>query len=109
MESTGIILAVLTIKAKQILSRVRQVFPDAGETYVLNLINDALVEAGTYHTKIEYAKADIVEDQTWYTLSDDSSGQKINKVYRVSVKDSSGDYIKCARLLDGETLKMDTV
>ncbi len=45
----------------------------------------------------------------WYTLNDDNSGQKINKVYRVDVKDSAGDYIKIPRLLDGETQKMDTV
>jgi len=36
-------MAVHTITAKQVLSRVRQVFPDVGETYVLNIINDALV------------------------------------------------------------------
>ena len=51
-------MAVHTITAKQVLSRVRQVFPDAGETYILNIINDALVEAGMYHTKVEYAKTD---------------------------------------------------
>tara|TARA_R100000656_G_scaffold28507_1_gene24887 strand:- start:129 stop:437 length:309 start_codon:yes stop_codon:yes gene_type:complete len=102
-------MAVHTITAKQVLSRVRQVFPDAGETYVLNIINDALVEAGMYHTKIEYAKTDLVEDQMWYTVNDDSSGQKINKVFRVSIKDSAGEYIRVPRLLDAETLKMDLV
>ena len=69
-------MAVHTITAKQVLSRVRQVFPDAGETYVLNIINDALVESGMNHTKIEYAKTDLVEDQMWYTVNDDNSGQK---------------------------------
>ena len=99
-------MAVHTITAKQVLSRVRQVFPDAGETYVLNIINDALVESGMYHTKVEYAKTDLVKDQMWYTLNDDNSGQK---VYRVDIKDSSGEYIRIPRLLDGETLKMDLV
>ena len=77
-------MAVHTITAKQLLSRVRQVFPDAGETYV-------------------------VEDQMWYTVNDDNSGQKINKVFRVSIKDSAGEYIRVPRLLDAETLKMDLV
>ena len=102
-------MSVHTITAKQVLSRVRQVFPSVGETYVLNIINDALVESGIYHTKVAYAKTDTITDQMWYTLNDDNSGQKINKVYRVDVKDSSGDYIKIPRLLDGETQKMDTV
>ena len=62
-----------------------------------------------YHTKVEYAKTDLVKDQMWYTLNDDNSGQKINKVYRVDIKDSSGEYIRIPRLLDGETLKMDLV
>ena len=35
--------------------------------------------------------------------------QKINKVFRVSVKDSAGEYIRVPRLLDAETLKMDLV
>tara|TARA_B100001939_G_scaffold280650_1_gene249372 strand:- start:3812 stop:4120 length:309 start_codon:yes stop_codon:yes gene_type:complete len=100
-------MAVHTITAKQVLSRVRQVFPDAGETYVINIINDALVEAGMYNTKVAYAKTDIIKDQMWYTLNDDYSGQKINKVYRLDIKDSSGDYIKIPRLLDGETQRMD--
>ena len=102
-------MSVHTITAKQVLSRVRQVFPNVGETYVLNIINDALVEAGMYHTKVSYAKTDLVEDQMWYTLNDDNSNQKINKVYRVDVKDSAGEYIKIPRLLDAETLKMDLV
>ena len=45
----------------------------------------------------------------WYTVNDNSSGQKINKVFRVSVKDSAGEYIRVPRLLDAETLKMDLV
>ena len=109
MGGLNYIMAVHTITAKQVLSRVRQVFPNVGETYVLNIINDALVEAGMYHTKISYAKTDLIEDQMWYTLNDDNSGQKINKVYRVDVKDSAGEYIKIPRLLDAETLKMDLV
>ena len=45
-------MAVHSLTVKQILSRVRQTFPDAPETYVINLINEALVELGKYNTKI---------------------------------------------------------
>ena len=47
-------MSVRTITVKEILSRVRQVFPDAPEAYIMSLINDALVEAGTYSNKTMY-------------------------------------------------------
>ena len=86
---------------------VRQVFPQAPETYVMALINEALVESGKYKSKIEYAKTTTVADQQWYTLSDSNSGVEINKVYRVDFMDSSGDYVKIPRLLNNEIQTMD--
>ena len=100
-------MAVHSLTVKKIISRVRQAFPDAPETYIMNLVNEAIVELGKYATKIEYAKADAVEDQMWYTLSDTNAGIEVNKVMRVDLKDSSGDYIRIPRLLDNEVLKMD--
>ena len=63
------------------ISRIRQVFPDAPENYIINLINEALVEIGNYSTKVEYAKTNAVKDQQWYTLSDSNSGIEVNKVF----------------------------
>ena len=100
-------MAVHSVDVKTILSMVRQVFPEAPEKYVMALINEALVEAGKYKSKIEYAKTDAVEDQMWYTLSDTIAGIEVYKVRRVDFKDSSGDYIRIPRLLDNEVLKMD--
>ena len=95
-------MAVHKLTVKQILSRVRQTFPDAPETYVINLINEALVELGKYNTKIEYAKLSTVADQQWYTLSDANAGVEINKVYRLDFMDSAGDYTKMPRLINNE-------
>ena len=100
-------MAVHSLTVKKIISRVRQAFPDAPETYILNLINEAIVELGKYGTKIEYAKATTVADQMWYTLSDTNSGVEINKVYRVDFMDSDGLYIKIPRLVDNEIQRMD--
>jgi len=100
-------MAVHSLTVKKIISRVRQVFPDAPETYIINLINEALVEIGNYSTKVEYAKANSVADQQWYTLSDSNSGIEVNKVFRVDFMDSSGEYVKIPRLLNGEILTMD--
>ena len=100
-------MAVHSLTVKKIISRVRQAFPEAPETYIMNLINEALVELGKYNTKIEYAKTTTVADQQWYTLSDSNSGIEVNKVYRVDFMDSSGDYVKIPRLLNNEVQTMD--
>jgi len=100
-------MAVHSLTVKKIISRVRQAFPEAPETYIMNLINEALVELGKYNTKIEYAKLTTVADQQWYTLSDSNSGIEVNKVYRVDFMDSSGDYVKIPRLLNNEIQTMD--
>ena len=100
-------MAVHSLTVKQIISRVRQAFPDAPENYIKNLINEALVELGKYNSKIEYAKTTTVADQQWYTLTDSNSGIEVNKVYRVDFMDSSGDYVKIPRLLNNEVQTMD--
>ena len=105
-------MAVHSLTVKQIISRVRQVFPDAPESYIISLLNDALVEAGLYSTKSMSAKLNVVADQMFYDMSDtapDSSNNtlEMNKLYRVDFMDDNSDYIKIPRLLDGETLMFD--
>ena len=105
-------MAVHSLTVKQIISRVRQVFPDAPESYIVSLLNDALVEAGLYSTKSMSAKLNVVADQMFYDMSDtatDSSNNtlEMNKLYRVDFMDDNSDYIKIPRLLDGETLMFD--
>ena len=100
-------MAVISLTVKKIISRVRQAFPDAPETYILNLVNEALVEMGKYNTKVEYAKLTTVANQQWYTLSDSNACVEINKVYRVDFMDSDGTYVKIPRLLDNEIPTMD--
>ena len=56
-------MAVRRLTVKNIISRIRQTFPEAPETYLYNLINDALFEAGLYRTKVEYAKATIFTEK----------------------------------------------
>ena len=105
-------MAVHKLNVKNVLSRIRQVFPNVPETYLINLINDALVEIGVYSTKQIQAKMSTVADQMWYKLGDDaedSSGNKLeaNKVFRVDLMDSDGDYIQIPRLVDRNILLMD--
>ena len=105
-------MAVHSLTAKQIMSRIRQVFPDAPEAYILSLLNDALVEAGLYSTKTMSSKIDVTADKMFYDLSDsakdaDNNTLEMNKIYRVDFMDDDGDYIKIPRLLNGEVLVFD--
>ena len=105
-------MAVHSMTMKQILSRIRQVFPNVPEAYVMNLINDALVEAGMYNSKVVHAKISTAADQMWYDLKDaakDSSNNvlEVNKVFKVYFMDNDGDYIQIPRLLDTNLLLTD--
>ena len=72
-------MAAIEFSAKEILSRVRQAVPDARENYVINLINQGLVDMGRYTIKTEYGKTNLVNGQLWYGLDDDRD-ITINKV-----------------------------
>ena len=107
-------MAVHSLTVKQIISRVRQVFPDAPETYIMSLINDALVELGSYDNKVVHAKMATAADQMWYDLSDSaysSSGSsyklELNKIFKVYLMDSDGDYIQIPRLANDNLLLTD--
>ena len=105
-------MSVHKLNVKNVLSRVRHVFPNVPESYLLALINDALVEIGVYSTKQIQAKMSTVADQMWYKIGDDaedSSGNKLeaNKIFRVDLMDSDGDYIQIPRLVDRNILLMD--
>jgi hypothetical protein len=105
-------MAVHNITVKQILSRVRQVFPGVPENYVMNLINDALVEVGMYNSKVSHAKITTVADQMWYDLGDaskDSSDNvlEVNKIFKVYFMDNAGDYIQIPRLINTNLLLTD--
>jgi hypothetical protein len=107
-------VAVHSLTVKQILSRVRQVFPDAPETYVMSLINDGLLELASYDTKVAHAKITTAANQMWYDLSDSASSSdgssyklEINKVNKVYLMDSDGDYIQIPRLTNDNLLLTD--
>ena len=101
-----------TLTVKQIISRVRQAFPNAPETYIMSLVNDAITEMGEYSMKSQSAKITLAANQMFYDIGDgatDSSSEKmgINKIYRVEIMDNEGDYIQIPRVLDGEPLMFD--
>ncbi len=94
-------MAAIEFTGKEIFSRVRQAVPGVSENYVINLINEALIDMGRYTNQIENAKTDLRHNQLWYNL-DDNRAITINKVFRCSIKNSNGEYIKIPRLSNGE-------
>jgi len=100
-------MAAIEFSAKEILSRVRQAVPDANENYVINLINQGLVDMGRYTIKTEYGKTNLVNGQLWYGLDDDRD-ITINKVFRVSILNSSSEYTRIPRLLNQDIKITDT-
>ena len=100
-------MAAIEFNGKQILSRVQQAVPDVSENYVLNLINEALIDLGQYSLKTEYAKTNLVNGQTWYDLDDDRD-VTINKVFRCGILNSDSEYIIIPRLVNQETKITDT-
>ena len=104
--------SIHTLTVKQIISRVRQVFSDAPEAYIMSLINDAINEICQYSQKSISAKIDLESGKMFYGIGDsdsDSSNEKlgVNKIYRVDILDDAGDYIRIPRVLDGEPLQFD--
>ncbi len=92
---------------KRIFSDVRETFTDAKETKMYEKANQAIVRAGIYNVKVESAKANLVTDKRRYTLSDANSGIEVNKIKKVSLMDTNGDYIRIPRLLDNDVVKED--
>ena len=105
-------MAVHSISVKNLVSRVREIFPDAPENYILMLINDALVELGMYNVKDMKAKINSYVDTMWYNIGDSGvntvgDSLRLNKLFRVDYMDSDGDYIQIPRLLDTNILLND--
>jgi len=73
-------MAAIEFSGKEIYSRVLQAVPGVTENYVINLINEALVDMGKYSLQMEWAKTNLVHDRLWYGLDDDRD-TTVSKVF----------------------------
>ena len=94
-------MAAIELTAKEIYSRVLQAVPGVSENYVLNLLNQGLVEIGQFQSNTENAKTHLIDNKLWYDINDDQY-ITINKIFRCSVKNSDGEYIMIPRLTPGQ-------
>ena len=88
------------MKVKKVIEQVEHLFGRQSEGYMIQLINDALLDIGsTKQHLLEDVKMDLVEDKRWYELEDN-----MIDITRVEVKDTNGRYVMIPKLADSHKL-----
>tara|TARA_R110000824_G_scaffold359995_1_gene547667 strand:- start:196 stop:480 length:285 start_codon:yes stop_codon:yes gene_type:complete len=94
------------MKVKKVIEQIEHIFGRQSEGYIIQLINDALIDIGsTKQNLIEEKKIDLIEDQRWHDIDDD-----IIDITRVEIKDTNDRYVMIPKLADShKILKGDDV
>ena len=89
-----------SLKVKDVIAQVENMFGRQPNSYLMRLINDALLDMSEkkQHYKKEQ-KFDLVEDQRWYEIEDE-----IIDVMRVEIKGTDDRYVMIPKLSDSHLL-----
>ena len=88
------------MKVKKVIEQVEHIFGRQSEGYMMQLINDALLDIGsTKQHLLEDVKMDLVEDKRWYELEDN-----MIDITRVEIKDTNGRHVMIPKLADSHKL-----
>ena len=88
------------MKVKRVIEQIEHIFGRQSEGYMLQLINDALLDIGsTKQHLLEDVKMDLVEDKRWYELEDN-----MIDITRVEIKDTNDRYVMIPKLADSHKL-----
>ena len=88
------------MKVKKVIEQVEHLFGRQSEGYMIQLINDALLDIGsTKQHLLEDVKMDLIEDKRWYELEDN-----MIDITRVEIKDNNGRYVMIPKLADSHKL-----
>ena len=89
-----------SLTAKNIKQEIEHVLGRQPETYLLRLINDALIDIGSkkQHYTVS-AKRDLISHDRWYELTDD-----MIDITRVEILDTNDRYVKIPKLSDPQNL-----
>ena len=88
------------MKVKRVIEQIEHIFGRQSEGYMLQLINDALLDIGsTKQHLLEEKIINLVEDKRWYDIDDD-----IIDVTRVEIKDTNDRYVMIPKLADSHKL-----
>ena len=88
------------MKVKRVIEQIEHIFGRQSEGYMLQLINDVLLDIGsTKQHLLEEKTMHLVEDKRWYDIDDD-----IIDITRVEIKDENGRYVMIPKLADSHKL-----
>ena len=88
------------MKVKKVIEQIEHIFGRQSEGYMLQLINDALLDiSSTKEHLVEEKKIHLVEDKRWYELEDD-----MIDITRVEIKDTNGRYNMIPKLADAHKI-----
>ena len=88
------------MKVKKVIEQVEHIFGRQSEGYMMQLINDALLDIGsTKQHLLEEKSIHLDEDKRWYDISDD-----MIDVTRVEIKDTNDRYVMIPKLADSHKL-----
>ena len=84
------------MKIKKVIEQIEHIFGRQTEGYMMQLINDALLDIGsTKQHLIEEKKENLVEDKRWYDIDDN-----MIDIIRVEIKDTNDRYVMIPKLAD---------
>jgi hypothetical protein len=89
-----------SLTVKNVIEQVEQVFGRQSETYMMRLVNDALLDINDkkQHYTVS-AKRDLVGYDRWYALTDD-----MVDITKVEILDTNSRYIMIPKLSDPHKL-----
>ena len=90
----------MMMKVKRVIEQIEHIFGRQTEGYMMQLINDALLDIGsTKQHLIEEKKENLVEDKRWYDIDDN-----MIDIIRVEIKDTNDRYVMIPKLADSHKL-----
>ena len=92
-----------SLTVKNVIEQVEQVFGRQSETYMMRLVNDALLDINDkkQHYTVS-AKRDLVGYDRWYALTDD-----MVDITKVEILDTNSRYVMIPKLADPHKLLRD--
>ena len=89
-----------SLTAKNIIQQAEHLFGRQPESYMLRLINDALLDVSSQKQHYTVSKTqDLIPKQRWYTIDDD-----VIDVIKVEILDTNNRYVMAPKLTDSHKL-----
>ena len=88
------------MKVKRVIEQIEHIFGRQPDTYMIQMINDALIDIGsTKQHLLEEKIINLVEDKRWYNIEDN-----MIDITKIEIKDTNDRYVMIPRLADAHKL-----